>query len=640
MRVSSLRVAVVLLLLLLAIPAYEAAASGLSFSTYLGGKDEDLFVDMAMDSSGNIYLVGTTTPLTGSFPTLNPVPPCQSPNQDGHDQRCSDAFITRFSAGGYVRSSTYFGGQLTDDACAIAVGNDSFYVAGNTDRASSDLEQHYLPTTHGALKEEGSGIFITRFDSSCQEIRSCTLIEGTAVTDMALDQAGYPIVVGYRNGGNFTPTSDAYQKSPKGGQDGTIMKLDPDLSRVVYASYLGGRYDDQIEGITTAPDGSFYVTGYTASPDFPVVRNSFQPNYPAGSTGNGFIARFSSACVFEQSTFLGAWSIDGLRNNSASLYAVAADPSGNIHVAGKYTRNSMDGGSQQFEAFAAKLTPQLGDLLYYKPLYGLTGPDGMSAAYSIAVDENGSAHVAGITNYDDFPVVNQYQGFRAGDNDLFLTKLSPDGEFITYSTYLGGAAGDARPVVAVAPDGNAVVAGKTKSTDFPVDLYPFQKVFGGQEDACLSALVTTPASSVNGANLGLVLSSPRLRSGDRLSMSISLGKDIHTAFDAYLGVENTTTRQIASILLNGYVDDGLFPCARNVQGLKGPVLLSVWKNMAVTPSLAGSWTLYVVTTDPGRLPEGVGSVEDLKEFERLGELPKYAQTIYTMDCVLSASRVR
>lgn len=62
--------------------------------------------------------------------------------------------------------------------------------------------------------------------------------------------------------------------------------------------------------------------------------------------------------------------------------------------------------------------------------------------------------------------------------------------------------------------------------------------------------------------------------------------------------------------------------------------------MAVTPSLAGSWTLYVVTTDPGRLPEGVGSVEDLKAFEKLGQLPKFAQTIYTIDCVLSASGVR
>ncbi len=646
MRVSSLRAAVVLpLILLLAIPAFEAAASGLDFSTYLGGKDNDSVRDMAMDSNGNIYLVGTTEPppeggsLKGDFPTHTPFNLCTKPNRGGHDDRAGDLFISRFSSGGQRLSSTYFGGDKDDYACAIAVWNGSIFVAGHTGRASSDTESKNLPTKEGAYKENGSGVFVTKFDSPCQTMLASTLIEGTDVTDMALDQAGSPIVVGYWNGGNFTTTENAYQKKCKGGWDGIIVKLDPDLSRVVYASFLGGREDDEITGITTAPDGSFYVVGRTASPNFPVSQHSLQPNYPPQSTGNGFVVRFSSDCRFERSTLLGAWSIDGLKNNASNLESVATDSSGNVYVAGTYTRNGMDGGSQQSEAFAAKLTPRLGDLFYYKPLYGLTERDGWTNAHSIAVDENGSALVAGMTTFDDFPVVHQYQESRAGDRDLFLTKLSPGGEFITYSTYLGGAGNDAAPVVAIAPDGNAVVAGTTASTDFPVDSYPYQKEFKGGKDACISALTTAPSSNVNAANLGLLLSSPRLRSGDLLSMSISLGKDIDTAFDAYIGVSNNTTGQIASILLNGYVDDGLFPCARGMQGLKAPVLHSVWKNMAVTPSLAGSWTLYVVTTDPGRLPEGVGSVNDLKEFELLGKLPKYAQTIYTMDCVLSASRV-
>lgn len=636
MRISSsLAVA-----LLFSIPASAIASSGLSFSTYLGGRDEDSFADMAMDPSGNIYVTGTTTPLEGDFPLLAPFSLCALPNRGGLDDRLTDAFIAKFSPGGFRLFSTYFGGSSDDTGDAIAAGNDGFYVAGDTRDASADTSGTKFPTTAGTFKPEGSGLFVAKFDPSGQTLLYSTLIEGTAVTDMALDPAGCPIVVGYWNGGVFTTTSDAYQKTPQGRWDGTIVKLDPSLSRVVYASFLGGGENDQIEGITVAPDGAIYVTGYTESSDFPVTPDSFQPNYPVGSTNNGFVARFSSACAFEESTFLGAWSLDGLKTNSSSLYSVAADSSGNVHVAGKYTRNGVDGGWPQPEAFAAKLSPHLGSLLYYKPLYGLTEPNGMSQALSIAVDGDGSAHIAGITDYDDFPVVNQYQGFHAGDKDAFLTKLSPDGEFITYSTYLGGKAWDSYPSVAIAPDGNAVVAGKTKSTDFPVDLSPFQAAFGGEEDAFVSALITTPASSANPANLGLVLSSPRLRAGDLLSMSISLGRDITTIFDAYIGVEDTSTRQIASILLNGYVDDGLFPCARGMQGLKAPVLYSVWKNMAVTPSLAGTWTLYIVTTDAGRLPEGVGSVEDLKEFERLGKLPKYAQTIYTMDCVLSASRPR
>lgn len=641
MRLRSSSAVAVLLLLLLSIPSSEAAVSGLEFSTYLGGKDADQFADMAINPfNGDIYVIGTTTPTHGDFPTLNPLELCKEPNRGGPDPRKLDLFIARFSKAGYRISSTYFGGEESDYAKAVAVGNDCVYVAGTTEGASSNWDKLKLPTTAGAYMENGRGIFISKFNLSCNAILSSTLIQGTDVEDMAVDNAGCPIVVGYWNGGDFTTTQNAYQKEPKGGGDGIIVKLSPDLKRVEYASYLGGKSEDYIHGITKAPDGAFYVTGETKSSNFPSSPDSFQPDKATGDNSNGFVTRFSSDWAFENSTLLGAWSLDGLKANAASLQSVATDSSGNVYVAGRYMRNSIDGSGQQHEAFAAKLSPRLGDLFYYKPLYGLTPNNGFSNAYSIAVDENGSAHVAGMTKYDDFPAVNQYQGSRAGGQDVFLTKLSPDGEFIAYSTYLGGGADDYRPAAAIAPDGNTVVAGKTKSPDFPVGASPSQQSFGGAEDAFLSALITEPGSSVNGANLSLLLSSPRLRSGDLLSMSISLGKSIDTAFDAYLGVQNNTTKEIASILLNGYVDDGLFPCARGVKGLKGPVLHSVWKNMAVTPSLAGSWTLYVVTTDPGRLPEGVGSVEDLKAFEKLGQLPKFAQTIYTIDCVLSASGVR
>lgn len=635
MRIS-LPLAVVLIL---SVPG-SASPSGLSLSTYLGGTDADVFADMAVDSAGNICVVGTTTPLAGDFPTFNWLSLCAKPNRGGSDNRKTDAFLTIFSPEGARLSSTYLGGSADDYGAAVAAGNGSLYAAGTTGGASSDTTGTQFPTTAGAYKTEGNGVFVVRVGPSHQEILSSTLIEGTDVTDMALDAGGCPIVVGYWNGGPFTPTADAFQKTPRGTWDGTIVKLDPGLTRVEYASFLGGGNTDQIEGVAVGPDGTIYVAGYTHSHDFPATPGAFQPDYPAGSTGNGFVARFSASCAFEGATFLGAWSLDGLKANASSLHSVAVDSSGDVHVAGTYTRNGIDGGSQQSEAFAAKLSPYLGSLLYYKPLYGINGANGYSSATSIAVDRNGCAHVGGVTDYDDFPAVNQYQGYRAGGQDAFLTKLSPDGEFITCSTYLGGSAWDAAPAVAVDTDGNAVVAGKTRSSDFPVSSSPFQEKFGGEEDAFVSTLVTTPASAVNGANLGLRLSSPRLRAGDRLSMSIHLGNDITTPFDAYMGVEETSSRRIASILLNGYVDDGIFPCARGVQGLKGDVLLSVWRNMVVTPGLAGQWTLYIVTTDPGRLPEGVGSIEDLKEFEKLGKLPKFAQTIYTIDCVLSASGVR
>ena len=90
----------------------------------------------------------------------------------------------------------------------------------------------------------------------------------------------------------------------------------------------------------------------------------------------------------------------------------------------------------------------------------------------IAVDSSGSAYVTGFTDSTDFPTLNPYQTDQPL-GDVFVTKLSPSGNSLVYSTYLGGNDVDNAHDIVVDTSGNAYVTGFTNSTDFPTQ-NPYQ----------------------------------------------------------------------------------------------------------------------------------------------------------------------
>src|SRR5439155_10601831 len=116
---------------------------------------------------------------------------------------------------------------------------------------------------------------------------------------------------------------------------------------------------------------------------------------------------------------------------------------------------------------------------------------------SIAVDSAGNACVTGLTNSDDFPVGSGFQMAFGGLQDAFVTKLSPTGNTLAYSSYLGGNGADQGWGITVDTAGNAYVTGRTASPDFPT-VNPFQSVRHGFQDAFVikvSAAGTTVAYS-------------------------------------------------------------------------------------------------------------------------------------------------
>lgn len=95
------------------------------------------------------------------------------------------------------------------------------------------------------------------------------------------------------------------------------------------------------------------------------------------------------------------------------------------------------------------------------------GGSSIDFATAIAIDSTGRAHVAGYTASTDFPIANAVQSQNAGGYDAFLARLSSTGSTAEMSTYLGGMESDSVTAIALDASGNAYLAGKTMSGDFP-----------------------------------------------------------------------------------------------------------------------------------------------------------------------------
>jgi hypothetical protein len=231
-----------------------------------------------------------------------------------------------------------------------------------------------------------------------------------------------------------------------------VTVLSPE-GTLLYSTFLGGSGDDQGRGIALDAAGDAYLTGFTASPDFPMAV-PFQPG--SGGGYDAYVARMNgdkSALVY--SSYLGGAGDDrGFR--------LALDGTGHAYVAG--TTSSADfptmgplqagfGGGAS-DAFVAKVLPD-GTGLVYSTYLGGSGTD---QGRDVAVDAAAQPYVTGITDSSDFPTANPLEGALSAppNADAFLAKLEPSGAGLVYSTYLGAKGGNG---VAVDAGENVYVTG-------------------------------------------------------------------------------------------------------------------------------------------------------------------------------------
>jgi uncharacterized protein (TIGR03437 family) len=316
---------------------------------------------------------------------------------------------------------------------------------------------------------------------------------GESGAGIAVDSTGAAYVTGSTSSTDF-PTQSPYQAANRWGTDVFVTKLAPKGNALLYSTYVGGHDDDYGLGIAVDSAGAAYVTGFTYSTDFPTQSPYQEYRYQLMGKVDAFVTKLSPAGnTLAYSTYLG-----GSDNDVG--HGIAVDGAGSAYVTG-YTY-SPDFPTQspyqksryryvdKLDAFVTKLSPAGNTLVYSTYLGGSDNDEG----YGIAVDGAGSAYVTGYTHSTDFPTQSPYQATCRGISDAFVTKLTPAGNALVYSTYLGGSGIDTGNGIAVDAAGSAYVTGGTQSTNFPTQS-AYQATFqGGTGDAFVTKL--TPAGAL------------------------------------------------------------------------------------------------------------------------------------------------
>jgi uncharacterized repeat protein (TIGR01451 family) len=261
---------------------FNPSGTALVYATYLGGTGPDVAWGISVDIDGSAFVTG----MTGSpdFPTASPFQAVlRGP---------SDAFVTKLRPDGSgLLYSTYLGGSVDENFTGVAAidldaaGN--AYVAGTTSSADFPTATPFQAALAGARDA-----FVTKLDPSGSGLVYSTYLGGSSLDDgsgIAVDGAGNAYVTGFTFSSDF-PTANAVQPAfGGGGIDAFVTKLDATGSGLIYSTYLGGRFDDVGLGIATAA-GSAYVTGRTASADFPA--GAVQPSF--GGAIDGFVAKITT----------------------------------------------------------------------------------------------------------------------------------------------------------------------------------------------------------------------------------------------------------------------------------------------------------------------------------------------------------
>lgn len=300
------------------------------------------------------------------------------------------------------------------------------------------------------------------------------------ITAVAIDAMSNVVVAGWTESTDL-PVSGGAQMKYGGGVDAFVASFLPNGGGLLYCTYLGGSGEDQALGIATDSARNVYVTGWTASTNFPVV-GAFQSHLKG--TRDAFVTKLApSGNTLVYSTYLGGSGVD-------TGYAIAVDSSGDAAIVGDSTSTDLPATAGVYQpklaggqdVFLAKLSP-LGNSLIFLTYFGGSGTDHASCLY---MGSGGGYFFGGYTLSSNLPLVDPFQPKSGGGQDGYYAKLSPDASTLKFSSYLGGYGSDQVSAIYYDPSDYVVVAGTTSSPNFPTTPGAFQTTFGGETDGFIT----------------------------------------------------------------------------------------------------------------------------------------------------------
>lgn len=295
--------------------------------------------------------------------------------------------------------------------------------------------------------------------------------------------------------GAHPSVAGAYSQTYGGGAyDILLEKYNQNGSSLLYYTYLGGNHGEAPFSIICNQNNELYMLGTTGSANFPVTSGAYQASFRGGTNqsvfnSNGtdypqgsdlFVCKFSeNGTQLISSTFLGGTGNDGINKGTllAHNYAdefrgeIILDNNSNVYItsstiSGDFpTLNGAQpsyGGAQ--DAIVAKLSSNLNTLLFSTYL----GGNGAEAGYSLQLNTNNEIYVTGGTLSNNFPTTTgAFKTSYGGSVDGFITRLSPAGNTILSSTFVGTNSYDQTYAIQLDQNQDVYVVGQTTG-NYPV----------------------------------------------------------------------------------------------------------------------------------------------------------------------------
>ena len=456
-------------------------------STFIGGSGtEDVINDLALDSSGNVYVTGYTA--SSDYPTT-------SGAYDTSFNGIYDGFVSKLDSDlSSLLASTYIGGSSIDVGYGIALDSSgNAHVTGET--YSSDY-----PTSEGAYDTDHNGdydVFVSKLNSDLSSLLASTYIGGSSIDegrDITVDSSGNVYVTGqayYSHGSQYPTTAGAFDTSNAGYEDVFISKLPSNLSSLSASTFIGGYFHDWSYGIALdSSEENVFITGETDSyagyPGYPTTPGAYDETFNAAC--DAFVSKLTSdLSSLSASTFIGGGGNEEGRD-------ITVDSLGNVYVTG-YTDSSdyptTSGAYDETfnnaqDVFVSKLNGNLTDL---SASTFIGGTDYGSKGSGIALDSSGNVYVTGWTRASDYPTTpGAYSTSFTWGNDVLVSRLNSDLSSLLASTVIGGSSPDLCFGIALDSSENVYVAGYTLSSNYPTTSGAYDTSFNGPYDGFVSKL--------------------------------------------------------------------------------------------------------------------------------------------------------
>ena len=458
------------------------------WSTYHGGTNEDSFRDMAIDASGNVYVVGSTR----SSNAISTPAAYQSVIAGG-----SDVFVAKYDTDGNRIWSTYFGGTGDDFGQSIDLDiNGNIFITGLT------FSNDGIATagTHQTSFNGNGDAFIAKLDNNGFRIWG-SYFGGSGfdfANDLEVDIMGNPIIIGWTNSNNNISSPGSFQTT-YGAQDDILLAKFSTNGQLLWATYYGDAGFDT--GLQVESDGmaNIIISGWTSSLVNMTTSGAFQTTY-GGNTSDNFIAKFDQAGNRLWATYYGGNGDDYadalLVNAAGDIYLSGSTNSpNNIATAGSFQPSVSTG----YDVFLARLTANGGRT--WATYFGGNGDD---TAYRLRQGNDGAIYMVGYTlSTDRMATAGAFQINKSSGRDAFISRFEDSG-LLSWSSYYGGNANDFGYGLVVDGNDHLFVNGYTEgSNNLSATGTTAQLNYGGgTKDGFISKFAPCTAPMLNFGNSG------------------------------------------------------------------------------------------------------------------------------------------